>query len=274
MSRRQGINIPGVILDQLKERDYSNDVRFRNGTNNSRKRDASKQLSRKERRKQQRAEKKQRRSKASGTASRIKKDVDQRGGFSSNNKRLKGDDDSRVVKRDNDEEHGREEVKLPFSSDDELTEGDFDEFNEDDLNEEEWEQLRELEDDEKGEEEEEEDDDGKTMTVEETMVKLKELKRIKESKKKDDKDIKSASKSKDKKIAKRKDDTKVVYPLTPAERAAIERDEMDMKYYAKKLNLKGKKKKIHARDEFDAIGGLLDGLDFFENYGQEVYKIG
>lgn len=53
-----------------------------------------------------------------------------------------------------------------------------------------------------------------------------------------------------------------------------ERDELDMRYYAKKLNLEGKKKEIHARDEFQAIGGLLDGLDFFENYGQEVYKIG
>lgn len=55
-------------------------------------------------------------------------------------------------------------------------------------------------------------------------------------------------------------------PMTAAEREAIERDEMEMAYYAKKLGLKGKNKKIHARDEFDAVGGLLEGLDFFENY--------
>lgn len=58
-------------------------------------------------------------------------------------------------------------------------------------------------------------------------------------------------------------------PMTPAEREALEKDEMEMTYYAKKLGLKGKNKKIRARDEFDAVGGLLEGLDFFENYGEE-----
>ncbi|GAV51958.1 hypothetical protein ZYGR_0AF04300 [Zygosaccharomyces rouxii] len=58
-------------------------------------------------------------------------------------------------------------------------------------------------------------------------------------------------------------------PMTAAEREAMERDEMEMAYYAKKLGLKGKHKKIHARDEFDAVGGLLEGLDFFENYDDD-----
>ena len=283
MSKRQSINIPGVLLDQLKERDYSNDVRFQNKSNNSRKRGPYKQLNRKERRKQQRVEKKQRRSRT-GTVNSIKKDTDQRSDFASDKKRLKGNkpdnrhskskNDSKVERRSNKKGQDSDEVKLPFSSDDELSEGDFDEFGESDLNEEEWEQLRELEEETSEDGDNSGSDDDEPRTAEETMAKLKELQRLKGSKKKEHKGIESISKLKDKKKSHNKDDTEVVYPLTPAERAAIERDEMDMKYYAKKLNLKGKKKKIHARDEFDAIGGLLDGLDFFENYGQDDDEYG
>lgn len=287
MSRRQGINIPGVILDQLRERDYSNDVRFQNGSGNGKKRGASTQLNRKERRKQQRAEKKQRRNKT-GIVNRSKKSVYQKGGFISDQKQLKNDkevrkydnlsSDSKVTKRDNGKGQDSGKMELPFSSDDELSEGDFDEFDDNDLNEEEWEQLRKLEEEDDGDEDDSgrggNDSDDEHMTVEEAMAKLKKLQKLKESKKKKDKDTESISKSKDKKKSHNKDNSEVIYPLTPAERAAIERDEMDMKYYAKKLNLKGKKKKIHARDEFDAIGGLLDGLDFLENYGQDDDEYG
>ncbi|KAL2710659.1 Suppressor of glycerol defect protein1with MIF4G superfamily conserved domain [Kluyveromyces marxianus] len=106
-----------------------------------------------------------------------------------------------------------------------------------------------------------EDDEGddKEMTVEETMAALKAMKEKKQkSKSHDMKPKKNTTQSK-------KD--KTYAPLTPQERAAIERDEQDMKYYARKLGLK--KNKLHAADEYDAIGGLLEGLDYFENFGEE-----
>ena len=40
-----------------------------------------------------------------------------------------------------------------------------------------------------------------------------------------------------------------------------------MEYWARKLHMKGKKS-LKAENAFDAIGGLLEGLDFFENYGE------
>ncbi|CAR25962.1 hypothetical protein ZYGR_0A05330 [Zygosaccharomyces rouxii] len=89
-------------------------------------------------------------------------------------------------------------------------------------------------------------DDEEPMDAEETMKALKEAKASKKESKR--------SKQHDRP------------PVTSAEREAIERDEMEMAYYAKKLGLRGKNKKIHARDEFDAVGGLLEGLDFFENF--------
>ncbi|KAL6941933.1 hypothetical protein ACO0QE_003095 [Hanseniaspora vineae] len=110
----------------------------------------------------------------------------------------------------------------------------------------------------------EEDDE---MTAEETMAALKALKEQKKlSKSLDstsgDKKIKHRSKKQE-----QSDEPALEPVLTPQEKALMERDEMDMQYYAKKLGLKGKHKKIRAKDEYDAIGGLLDGLDFFESYG-------
>lgn len=38
--------------------------------------------------------------------------------------------------------------------------------------------------------------------------------------------------------------------------------------------MKGERKAIHAKDEFDAIGGLLEGLEYFENYGKSDEEYG
>lgn len=40
------------------------------------------------------------------------------------------------------------------------------------------------------------------------------------------------------------------------------------------MGLKGERKAIHAKDEFDAIGGLLEGLEYFENYGKSDEEYG
>ncbi|CAI8508122.1 unnamed protein product [Hanseniaspora opuntiae] len=51
-------------------------------------------------------------------------------------------------------------------------------------------------------------------------------------------------------------------------------DERNMRYYAKKLKLNSKSKKLKAMDEYDAIGGLLEGLDFFDDYGKDLEDYG
>lgn len=319
-SKQQGINIPGIILDELKTKDYTNDSRF----NSSKKRNAPRQLGRKERRKQQRAEKKHKH----------KSPIDRELQTRSFHEKKNSNANSKGIKTAISNQSNRKSSKakntdigLPFSSDDELSSGDFEEFDENDLNEEEWTQLKELEDsdDEKAdidsensseigqsnESEESSIDDAEEdiMSPEETMQKLKDLKKMKEEKrsKKSTKSVTFAIEdgsesgeedvgseevaygtdndemtveetmaalkaAKNKKKASRKkqeeEEEVVHYPMAPSDRAENERDEMDMQYYAKKLNLKGKSKKIHARDEFDAVGGLLDGLDFFEKFGE------
>lgn len=278
MSGKHGIRIPGLLLDELKTHDYTNDERFQTVTHskNKKKRSAKNQVSRKERRKQQRLEKSGNNRKTQ-SASQSKSNLVHAQKGSSENKR------SAVPKK---------VIQLtpeqPFPSDDELTSGDFDEFDEDDLDDEEWEQLRELE--EEGHAHEDEDDakhddnneepskkaksvhfdlkeehsdleenGDKEMTVEETMAALMAMK----SRKNNALVIKPSKKEP------QLDETEVDYPAAPVDRIAIERDELDMRYYAKKLGLKGKSKKIRAKDEFDAIGGLLEGLDFIENFGEE-----
>lgn len=127
--------------------------------------------------------------------------------------------------------------------------------------------VHEDDDDDEGEEEEEEEI-ADEMSVEETMAALKAQK---------EKKGKLQQPEKPKKSNKRKSkesEEEIAFPMAPSDRAAAERDEMDMQYYAKKLGLKGKNKKIHARDEFDAVGGLLEGLDFFEEYGDKDEEYG
>ncbi|XDT40144.1 MIF4G domain [Nakaseomyces glabratus] len=122
-------------------------------------------------------------------------------------------------------------------------------------------------DDDDDEEEEEEEEEEAEMTPEETWAALRKLKESKNSTNHKDKADTTSKKLKTK--SKSKSDEVVEFPLSPMDRAAIQRDEWDMEHYAKKLGLKGKGKKLKARDEYDAIGGLLEGLDYFENYGED-----
>ncbi|SMN22635.1 similar to Saccharomyces cerevisiae YLR336C SGD1 Essential nuclear protein, required for biogenesis of the small ribosomal subunit [Maudiozyma saulgeensis] len=292
MSRRHkqqqqgGINIPGIILDELKDRDYSNDDRF----NQSKKRSSTKQLGRKERRKQQRSEKKNKR---------INRGNDSTHEGDQTNKPLKKILQNNRVKTPSKKTKilSKDKIKdteLPFSSDDELSAGDFEEFDEDDLDEEEMKQLQSLEGDESGDDFAESDEiisndeeyyenqsgeDGEDG--EDVMDQLKRLKEKKNAQKSDMNAEDTMALLKSKKSNKKKIDAKHVdseteesYPLPPSERMAMERDEMDMQYYAKKLKLKNGKKRISAQDEFDAIGGLLEGLDFVDNYGASDEEYG
>ncbi|ANZ75021.1 BA75_03032T0 [Komagataella pastoris] len=67
---------------------------------------------------------------------------------------------------------------------------------------------------------------------------------------------------------KSKSKNETVRILSPHERALIEKEEEEMKYYAKKLGLKADSK-LNKNDENDAIGGLLDGLDTIFDDNQE-----
>ncbi|KAG0679904.1 suppressor of glycerol defect [Kluyveromyces marxianus] len=303
MSKKHSIRLPGVLLDELKGQNYDeDDSRFQtpkvksSGRNGKRKAP----LGRKELRKQQRESKKAKRSGKSDSHP-VKKTQHEVKKVSKVQDTIRKNQKSSTSKKSESKPKQvrfaeKDEVKV-FSSDDELSASDFDEFSEGDLDEEEWEQLRELEeetmmklkelkekkmknsnnskattaapdvDSDDGDEllsseySDAEDDEGddKEMTVEETMAALKAMKEKKQkSKSHDMKPKKNTTQSK-------KD--KTYAPLTPQERAAIERDEQDMKYYARKLGLK--KNKLHAADEYDAIGGLLEGLDYFENFGEE-----
>lgn len=289
------IHLPGSILDELNDRDYSNDPQF-----NTKKRKRSQQVSRKERRKQQRAEKKRHRRQDTHGGSRANnaENVTSRKpttGVRQNthksqveNKSSKNLNKPNVGKK---ERIGNNDDMLPFSSDDELSSGDFDEFDEDDLDEEEWKQLRELEDGDGGngsdtsndtmEEEEEEgsDADGgseheQELTAEETLAKLKALKasKSKENVKPPREKTQKPAERREKASKRAKKETKHKVSkysrLNSDIRAAQEQDERDMEYWARKLHMRGKKS-LKAENEFDAIGGLLEGLDFFENYGED-----
>lgn len=126
-----------------------------------------------------------------------------------------------------------------------------------------------IEEEDELEESEQELDD--SLSVEETMAALKAMK---DKKKKEVNSSNTVKDSKKKSRKRQEEPVDFITPLTPEERAAIERDEMDMQYYAKKLGLKGSSKKIQANDEFDAIGGLLEGLDYFEEIGKGDQEYG
>ncbi|KAH3903028.1 related to Suppressor of glycerol defect protein 1 [Saccharomycodes ludwigii] len=301
--KSHSIRLPGSILDELKKNTLD-DPRFQN--QKSKKRGRSQTLSRKERRKQQRSEKKRK--------------ATIRGLAGEDNKKSKHDHTSglenargknKFPKKKSDHINYKNSIKTsekistdsPISSDDSLG---FEDFSKSDLSSEEWEQLKDFEADGKDNSLDE------TLSAEETMRRLIELKKKKNSgsvgstisrkeeneytsegefdsdtdqiqdltaaetmellKKLKEKKKNGINKSpeihkKNGKGVKNATEEKELHILTPQERAQIERDEIDMKYYAKKLGLKKNKKKIHARDDYDAIGGLLEGLDFFENYG-------
>ncbi|KAI0461355.1 hypothetical protein LJB42_001023 [Komagataella kurtzmanii] len=67
---------------------------------------------------------------------------------------------------------------------------------------------------------------------------------------------------------KSKSKNETVRILSPHERALIEKEEEEMKYYSRKLGLKADSK-LNKKDENDAIGGLLDGLDTIFDGSQE-----
>ncbi|QLQ81585.1 hypothetical protein HG537_0F03460 [Torulaspora globosa] len=243
MSSKHGIRLPGSILDELKSQDYENDERFKQVGKIKGKRRGGPQLSRKERRKQQRLDKKH-----------VKRDKKLDLGRKSEQAKGKGEGD-----RNGD----RNDVGIP--SDDELS--DFAGCDDEDLDEEELEEREnEIQADNDQDTADEEIDH--EMSVDETIAALKALKE-KKGKQKETGNLKKSDR-------KRKNDSErgIELPIAPSDRAAAERDEMDMQYYAKKLGLKGKNKRIRAKDEFDAVGGLLEGLEFFEKYGDEDDEYG
>ncbi|AGO10487.1 AaceriABR035Cp [[Ashbya] aceris (nom. inval.)] len=301
---KHGIRLPGALLDELNGKDYKDDERFKG----HRPKRARNQPNRKDKRRERRQLKKQKRQ-------RVETESKPQIGRATvaQPRRQKKEKIAPAPKQ----------PAAPFSSDDELSSGDFDEFDEDDLSAGELEQLRELEEDESAseaesvsgsgssdeEDDEEEEEEEEELDAAQTMERLRALKagkgkkqqRSKETDEEEELDAAQtmerlralkASKAKNQKRSEEfveeeefrgfddepeREDRKrngvkssnSRAPVLPEDLAAMKQDEMAMNYYGKKLGLKGKKRKLHAIDEFDAVGGLLEGLDFFENYGEE-----
>lgn len=124
-------------------------------------------------------------------------------------------------------------------------------------------------------------EDDKEMNVEETMAALKAAKEKKNNTKTDDERemtveetmaaLKAAKEKKNKKlnVPDETESEDFQFPVVDSDE-----DERNMRYYAKKLKLNSKSKKLKAMDEYDAIGGLLEGLDFFDNYGKDLEDYG
>ncbi|AJV49094.1 Sgd1p [Saccharomyces cerevisiae YJM1208] len=243
MQKTDGIRIPGVILDELKTLDYSQDERFSISEGKKRRRGNGKHLSRKEKRKMERADKKRKIiSTREINSSRLKS-------APTSEKRSANAGVKNVGKQAN--------GKNPISSDESESNENWvsDEVLTDEVAEESGEQA---------------------MSAEETMKKLESLKRKAKGIQGAENSGEIKGNSYEKKHIRNRDTNEnfVSYPLAPSDRSAFERDEMDMQYYAKKLGLKGERKAIHAKDEFDAIGGLLEGLEYFENYGKSDEEYG
>lgn len=88
------------------------------------------------------------------------------------------------------------------------------------------------------------------------------LKTVKASK---DSNVNSKKKLKEKKSEKEKAERY----FSPEDERLMRRDEEDMKYYAKKLGMKGTKL---SDSKGDGLDDLLDGLDFLDDYGSEGGK--
>ncbi|SCU80502.1 LAMI_0B02674g1_1 [Lachancea mirantina] len=267
MVKKHQIRIPGQILDEVNEHDFDDTSRFEGG---GRKRKT--QLGRKERRKQERAAKRQhknanRRDKVNSVRNVMAKDKDI---------------GQESVENDNEDEDDKDEN----DSDREVFEGFSDINSEQELQNSDGSSIGAISD--IGEVGDEEDE----MSMEETMKALaamKDKKQTKPSKEAEpnadysDKSVESEEEVmtveetiaalknvKDKKNHKEKTKKASSDPvLTPYERAQAKREEEEMNYYAKKLGLKGKHQKLTATDDFDVIGGLLEDLPYFQNYGEE-----
>ena len=213
MQKTDGIRIPGIILDELKTLDYSQDERFSNADDKKRKRGNGKHMSRKEKRKIQRAEKKQKSNPArerNPTHSRSTPRLQERGVNS-----VKKDVVKQVNSKHSTSSEMSEDADEQGFTGEELGDDDYDEaFGDDDFDE----KL--------------EMDGEQTMSVEDTMKELELLKQKKTNGKGVEKFGKHEGKSKDKRHIQSEDTSEdfISYPLAPSDRAAFERDEMDMQY--------------------------------------------
>lgn len=95
---------------------------------------------------------------------------------------------------------------------------------------------------------------------------LEQLRKLKEKKKEQTEAVKEPKKSK--KSEKYKNTEKsAIAPIDSHTASQLRKDDDDIAYWSKKLGLKGKKK-LTAQDENDLVGGLLDGLDFMDDYAE------
>lgn len=274
----QGIRIPGVILDSIRDREDSGgygDSRF---SKPHRGRKGEKPQSRKDKRKQERELKKVKRRKVEKNPQKGNNKV--KGGITgkkyNNNEKQgkkqkefisnKGNDGSDEVNGDEEEDPiealrklkgNKKSSDIRIVKEDDLEEGDESGEMEDDFGDGFEDDLEDGFEDDLGDDLDDFDED---EDLEEEENPLEKLKAIKEAKKNNSSTTTTKeSKKKDKKSKKEKD-SNIKYATFRD--PAMERDEEEMAFYAKKLGLKdGKNSKLTKTDDDDFIGGLLDGID-------------
>jgi nucleolar MIF4G domain-containing protein 1 len=285
-----GIRLPGSLLDELKKghggEELEDDERYVLGEGMNKKRKTV--LNRREKRKQEREDKKK-----SKTVAR------KQGKKQTKKQPTASPKKSKPVKHTQTQDESDEEEFAGFDDDLQTEASDVDDIGPSDVDSDDYDDFDNYnsEDfDEDEDPEEDDDDDDQPQTAEDTMAALMALKAKKKSSKpaepkskskttsvdetmallkaKKDAKIREKEKTKEKELLKKNKkqerEKKAERFIDHADRQLMKRDDDDIKYYAKKLGLKSTKlSEMRSKSEDDGLGGLLDGLDFLDNYGDD-----
>lgn len=287
---KHGIRIPGKILDEIRKVDNEGkseeDTRFA-GMSKKRKEHP---VSRKERRKQERDMKKRKKGSDVKKPVRSKPDAITKPLRNKTKEKMLDDLEVRDELDSGDDLSDEEQVMallktkkgtrkmLEFQSSTGGTQGirvmkeedlddDFDDDFDDELGSEGFSEAEEAgsqsgDDSKSGDEDDDEEFEGfgSDDYEEDPLEKLRALKaKNKESQLKPDKTTSEKHSAKHNREGRKDKHSKSSALVSPA---AMSKDNEDIMYYAKKLGLKGNNAQLKKRDEFDDVGGLLDGLNF------------
>ncbi|KAG7878057.1 hypothetical protein KL937_004205 [Ogataea polymorpha] len=244
---RHGVNIPGALIDQIRESGrYDDDERFKR---------QKRKISRKERRKEQKEQKKRK-----------------RGGHKEERavmgtlKKVKGAWD---IKKEGKQQKRNSTVKIVEEKEQEVDDSDLNESEGV-----EYEEFTGFNDEEVIEEEESDNDSDESLDDEQKdvmaqLMKLKgakkgsNLKIVKEDDLQDEVDELEEDSSSEEELDQLEDESHTESEVSGDETTfpkVFDKTDDDLEYYAKKLGIK-KNSKLKKANEHDTIGGLLDGLE-------------
>ncbi|ESX03581.1 hypothetical protein KL918_004627 [Ogataea parapolymorpha] len=245
---RHGVNIPGALMDQIRESGrYDDDERFKR---------QKRKISRKERRKEQREQKKRKRG----------GDKEERA-IMDRLKKVKG---ARDIEKEGKQQKKNSTLKIVKEEELEADDSDLNESEEV-----EYEEFTGFDDEEEIEEEESDNDSDESLDDEQKdvmaqLMKLKGAKKgsnvkiVKEDELQDEVDELEGDTSSEEEFHELEDESHTESEVSGDEATfpkVFDKTDDDLEYYAKKLGIK-KNSKLKKTDEHDIIGGLLDGLEF------------